>query len=99
MEQLGPLRLRSDMAAGGDNLCKPRFVGRCSLGPLSVSHCVDIIQHQGASQVALVVKNPPVNAGDIGDAGLIPGSERSPGGGNNSPLQYSYLEKPMDRGA
>ena len=53
------------MAPGGNNLCKPRFVGRYSLGPLSVSNCVDIIQHQGASQVALVVKNPPVNAGDI----------------------------------
>ena len=53
------------MAPGGNNLCKPRFVGRYSLGPLSVSNCVDIIQHQGASQVALVVKNPPVKAGDI----------------------------------
>ena len=42
-----------------------------------------------------VVKNPPVNAGD---AGLILGSGRSPGGGNGNPLQYSCLEKPMDRG-
>ena len=52
-----------------------------------------------ASQVALVVKNPPVNSGDIRDAGLIPGSGRSPGGRHNNPLQYSYLENPMDRGA
>ena len=50
-------------------------------------------------QVALVVKNLPANAGDAGDAGLILGSGRSPGGGNGNPLQYSYLEKPMDRGA
>ena len=50
-----------------------------------------------ASQIALVVKNPPV--GDIGDAGLIPGLGRSPGGGHSSPLQYSCLENPMDGGA
>ena len=46
------------------------------------------------SQVALVVKKPPANAGDIRDAGLIPGSGRSPGGGHGNPLQYSYLENP-----
>ena len=43
-----------------------------------------------------VVKNPPVNAGD---AGLIPGSGRSPGEGNGNPLQYSCLDNSMDRGA
>ena len=48
-----------------------------------------------ASQVVLVVKNPPANAGD---AGFIPGSGRSPGGGHGNPLQYSCLENPMDRG-
>ena len=48
----------------------------------------------GASQVALVVKNPPANAGDIRDVGLIPGSGRSPGGGHGYPLQYSCLENP-----
>ena len=47
----------------------------------------------------LVVKNLPVNAGDIKDLGLIPGSGRAPGGGNGNPLQYSWLENPMDRGA
>ena len=46
-----------------------------------------------------MVKNLPANAGDTGDAGSIPGSTRSPGGGNGNPLQYSCLEKPMDRGA
>ena len=52
-----------------------------------------------ASQVALVVKNPPANAGDVRDKGLIPGSGRFPGEGNGYPLQYSCLENPMDRGA
>ena len=43
-----------------------------------------------------MVKNLPANAGDMG---LIPGSGRSPGEGNGSPLQYSCLGNPMDRGA
>ena len=46
-----------------------------------------------------VVKNPPANAGDPGDLGLVPESGRSPGGGNSNPLQYSRLENSMDRGA
>ena len=41
---------------------------------------------------------PPANPGDVRDAGLIPGSGRSPRGGHGSPLQYSCLENPMDRG-
>ena len=49
-----------------------------------------------ASQVALVVKNPPANAGDIRDAGSIPGLGRSPRGGHGKPLQYSCLENPMN---
>ena len=52
-----------------------------------------------ASQLALVVKNPPPNAGDVRDTGSIPGSGRSPGGGQDNPFQYSCLESPMDRGA
>ena len=48
--------------------------------------------------MALVVKNIPANAGDIGDMGLTPGWGRSPGGGHGNPLQYSCLENPMDRG-
>ena len=51
------------------------------------------------SQVALVVKNPPANAGDIRDVSLIPGLGRSPGGGHGNPHQYSCLENPMDKGA
>ena len=45
------------------------------------------------------VKNPPANAGDARDAGLIPGSERSLGVGNDNPFQYSCLENSMNRGA
>ena len=51
------------------------------------------------TSMALVVKNPPANAGDIRDVGSIPGSGRSPGGEHGNPLQYSCLENPLDRGA
>ena len=50
-----------------------------------------------ASQVVLVVKNPPANAGDVRDTGSIPGLGRSLEGGNGNPPQYSCLENPMDR--
>ena len=50
------------------------------------------------SQVVVVVKNPPANAGDIIGTCLIPGSGRPPRGGHGNPLQYSWLENPMDRG-
>ena len=52
-----------------------------------------------ASQVALVVKNLPANAGDIRDKGDIPELGRSRGGGHGNPLQYSCLKNPMDKGA
>ena len=45
--------------------------------------------------MVLVVKKPPANAGDVRDAGSIPGSGRSPGEGNGNPFQYSCLESPM----
>ena len=44
-------------------------------------------------------KEPACNAGDAGDPGSIPGLERSPGGRNGNPLQYSCLKNPTDRGA
>ena len=53
---------------------------------------------EGASQVALVVKNLPANAGNLG-ASSIPGSRRSLGGRHGNPLQYSSLENSIDRGA
>ena len=46
-----------------------------------------------------MVKNLPANVGDTGDAGSIPGSGRSRGGGNGKPLQYSGQENFMGRGA
>ena len=52
-----------------------------------------------ASQVVIVVKNLPANAGDRRDMGSTPGLGRSPGGGHGNPLQYHCLENPMDRGA
>ena len=51
------------------------------------------------SQVVLVIKNLPANAGDTRDVGLVPGSGRSLGEGNGNPLQYSCLKNSMDRGA
>ena len=48
--------------------------------------------------MVLVVKNPSANAGDVRDAGSIPGLGSSPGGENGNPLQYSCLGNPMDRG-
>ena len=46
-----------------------------------------------------MVKNPPANAGDIRNVGLIPGLGRSPGEENGNSLQYSCLDNPMNRGA
>ena len=50
-------------------------------------------------QVPLVVRNLPAKAADIRDAGSIPGSGRSPGGGHGNPLQYSCLENRLHGGA
>ena len=71
---------------------------------LRKSHLLDVYEALGGgggggSQVALVIKNLPASAGDIRDAGLIPGLGRSLGGGHGNPLQYSSLENPMDRAA
>ena len=51
----------------------------------------------GASQMALEVRNQLADGGDIRDVGSIPGWGRSPGGGQGNPLQYSCLENPKDR--
>ena len=67
-------------------------------GHLGCFHTLAIVNKAavifGASKVALVVKNPPANAGNIRDLGSIPGSGRSPGGGNGNPLQYSSWRIP-----
>ena len=57
------------------------------------------IKRRRTSQVVPVIKNPPANAGDAKDTGSISGSGRSPRVGNDNPLQYSYWENPMSRGA
>ena len=54
---------------------------------------------KAASQVAQLVKHLSANAGDIRDASLIPGLERSPREGNRNSLQYSCLGNPIDRGS
>ena len=66
----------------------PDFVGN------DVAHYYLCILRSGGK----VGKNLPASAGDARDVGLIPGSRRSPGGGNGNVLQYSCLENPMDRG-
>ena len=53
----------------------------------------------GKSQVALVGKNPPANAGDVRDTGLIPGSGRSPEAVHDNPLQYFCPENLLHKGA
>ena len=51
------------------------------------------------SQVVLVAKNLPANAGDVRDLGWVPGLGTCPVGGHSDPLQYCCLENPLDRGA
>ena len=66
---------------------------------LSLSAGILLLSPLQASQVVLVVRILPANAGDLRDMGLIPGTGRSPRGGNSNPLQYSCLGNTMDRGA
>ena len=61
----------------------------CSLQAFCQLH-----QRDWASQVALAIRNPPANAGDVRDAGSIAGSGRSPGGGRGDPLRYPGPENP-----
>ena len=73
-----------------------------TLRPSGCMHqaCValNMCEYPWASQVALMVKNLPANAGDRRDTGSIHGWGRSPREGHGNPLQYSCLENPMDRG-
>ena len=73
---------------------------RCEIGPCGpCSPFGEKRPWDMASQVALEIKNPPANAGDIRGTGLIPALGSSPGGSRGNPLQYSCLENPMDWGA
>ena len=69
-------------------LLSGRFVG---------SYLTLVIRGLQPSQVALVVRSPPANAGDVRDIALIPGLGRPRGGGHGNPLQHSCLENPMDK--
>ena len=72
--------------------------GRTELDTTEVTLVVVVtIQLVWASQIALVVKSLPANAGDLRDPGSIPG--RSPGGGHINPLQYPCQDNSIDRGA
>ena len=69
-------------------------------GKFSPDSCLRRIKNIGNGfPGGAVVKNPPAHAGDARDSGSIPASGRSPGGGNENPVQYSCLENSMDRGA
>ena len=68
-------------------------------GGNTIPHFSSSLDFEWASQVVLVVKNLPANAGDIRDASSIPGSGRRLGERHINPFQYSCLENPMDRGA
>ena len=79
------------------------YVKECMDQDVSTTGFIAPIQRQlGAHQGLppwLSSKESTFNAGAAGDIGLIPGLGRSPGGGHGNPLQYSFLENPMDRGA
>ena len=80
--------------------CKRNHKPHPPLPTVSLWVFLDLIYWcRGASQVVLVVKNPPANAGDVRDTGSIPESRRCPGGEHSNPLQHSCLENPMGRGA
>ena len=70
-------------------------IGSLRVGPNLGTKLLPLLE---ASQMALVVKNPPANAGDIRDVGWIPGLGKYPGEGHGNLLQYPCLENPMDRG-
>ena len=74
---------------------------RLVIGQLGLRNSVSVVTTivEWASLEVLVVKNLPASAGDIRDAGSIPGSGRSPRGGHGNPLQSSCLQNHMDRGA
>ena len=73
----------------------------CSLQNLTDGHLfiLLVIYSNGSSQVALEIKNPHANEGDVKDIGSVPRLGKCFGGGHGNTLPYSYLESPMDRGA
>ena len=92
-----PLPKPSDISAEVSN--QQRNVSRHSFPRSSTKLIWGTASLTRASQMAVVEKNLPANAGGVRDKGLICGSGRSPGGGHGNPLLYSYLENHLDRGA
>ena len=74
------------------------MLGHCLASFVYLTRKTYLLYSLGSFLGGAVVKNPPANAGDARDMGLIPGSGRSPGGRNGNPVQYTCLENPMDRG-
>ena len=70
------------------------YILYCTEERFSFSYLITLIK---GFPVVVVVKNPPANARDITDAGWFPGSGKSPGGWHGKPLQYSFLQNPMNR--
>ena len=99
--QRGNLKLKIQMKVFYSSINKTKLNNRLTFNSavLPLSGHVFGPSHSSAPQVALLIKNPLANAGDIRDLGSIPGSGRSPGGRHGNPLQYSCLENPTDRGA
>ena len=101
-EREGYERRETKEAEGRERCLEMEMKQRGEVGELvnDLASClVPVLCKPGASQVALVVKNLPANAGDTGYGGSIPELGRSPGRGHGNPLQYSCLENPTDRGA
>ena len=81
----------------GRSLSIALFVSELQVGPARKRGYFILLTMTWASTMALVVKNPAVNAGYVRGVGSVPGLGRSPGGGHGNPLQYSCLEIPMER--
>ena len=81
-------------------LCQARTVWSCfhQTQPHLVLHIFDFPDWSFLGCSSGKKKNLPANTGDVRDTDSIPGSGRSPGDGHGTPLQYSCLENPMDRG-
>ena len=73
--------------------------GRYHIYEFIIYQYLSLYIHNHRLSLPPVVKNLPANAGDVRNLGSIPGSGRCPVGGHSSPLQYSHLENPIDRGA
>ena len=95
MGQWGEKGRDQETAVSSGVLSHVEDLGHCRL-LLSEHSALDGSPYREVSQSALVVKNPPANAGDLRDAGLIPGLGRSPRGGHSNALQCSCLENPTD---